>query len=203
MVTHWMAISGDSPPRSPAAHCGLSRRSSACRWRRDRRWQRRSATSRQDRAPADPLMISGMVCDADLDEEAAAAACPRPLPASHASWSEASPAAAKALIDGRSRSPAPWPSTTPRASMVAPIMPHNRSCEGLSGFHTAGQSITSSSPATMALAARNAACSAWPIMAAAPFIGGRAAPPSPAAGKSSAASRGCAPSARIRDCAGH
>jgi hypothetical protein len=44
----------------------------------------------------------------------------------HASWSEDSPAAAKALIDGASRKPAPWPSTTPRCSKVALIMPQSR-----------------------------------------------------------------------------
>ena len=77
------------------------------------------------------------------------------------SWSEAMPAAAKALISGSVRKPAAWPSTTPRAAKVASIIPQSRACDGLSGFHTAGQSITSSSPVTIGFV-MNPCCSSCP-----------------------------------------
>ena len=42
------------------------------------------------------------------------------------SWSELSPAAAKAEMSCGSVRPEPWPSTTPRISKVARIIPHIR-----------------------------------------------------------------------------
>ena len=62
----------------------------------------------------------------------------------------------------RRRASRTWRGSCPRAG-------HS---EGLSGFQTAGQSITSSRPATIRLSARNSLLLVIAVIAAAPFIGG-------------------------------
>ena len=171
IVTHWIAISGVRPDWiarrtlwsvAPIFSVSEALRSSVAKATCDQSVRPRSIR---------PAMISGMECGL-ISMKMPWRSLSHTSSAVQPSWSEARPAAAKALMELRSRRPAPWPSTTPRFSNVAWIMPQSRLWEGFSGFQTAGQSITSSRPATMRLCFRKRRLLVVAVIAAAPFIGG-------------------------------